>query len=111
MTANRILVPIDFTTASDKAIDFGKFLARKSNSDISLLHVFENEDLSLGECETRLKTLADEINSEEEFNCDYICEKGNIFNVIPAMFPPQLLKVSPTKECEKCALLTMTMTE
>lgn len=83
MIERKILIPIDFTDVTDKAIEFGKFLARKSQSDISLLHVFEDDGISLEECEDKLKALADKINTEEDISCDFICHKGNIFTVIP----------------------------
>lgn len=83
MIERKILIPVDFTDATDKAIEFGKFLARKSQSDISLLHVFEDDGISLEECEDKLKALADKINTEEDITCDFICQKGNIFTVIP----------------------------
>ncbi len=50
MIENKILIPVDFTTAADKAVEFGVFLAKNSHFNISLLHVFEDDGLSLDAC-------------------------------------------------------------
>ena len=84
MIENKILIPVDFTDATDKAIEFGKFLARQSQSDISLLHVFEDDGMSLEECEDKLESIADKIKTEN-ISCDFICQQGNIFTVIPEL--------------------------
>lgn len=91
MIERKILIPVDFTDATDKAIEFGKFLARKSQSDISLLHVFEDDGISLEECEDKLKAMADKINTEEDISCDFICQKGSIFTVIPEIAASPIL--------------------
>jgi nucleotide-binding universal stress UspA family protein len=83
MIENRILVPIDFTDAADKAIEFAAFLASKCHGQITLLHVFEDGDLSIEACDAKLKTISDKLNAEEDISSDFICEKGNIFNIIP----------------------------
>ena len=85
MTEHRILIPVDFTVATNKAIEFGKFLAHKSKSDISLLHVFEDDGMSFEECKNKLKAMADKIIAEGDISCDFICEKGNIFTLIPEL--------------------------
>jgi universal stress protein A len=80
-----ILVPVDFSEASDKAILYGISLAKKMDCGISLLHVFEDEGMSLNACESRLKEIADGISNSNGLPCDCLCEKGNIFNVIPSV--------------------------
>jgi universal stress protein A len=80
-----ILVPVDFTEASDKAISYATFLAKKMNSGIILLHVFEDDDLSLEACQTNLKKLAEKIEDVEKITCETLCEQGNIFTVIPGV--------------------------
>lgn len=83
MTENKILIPVDFTPAADKAVEFGKYLAQQGQFSISLLHVFEDEGLSVEACETRLQEISEEINAAGNVSCDWICEKGNIFSLIP----------------------------
>ena len=83
MKEDGILIPVDFTAAAEKAVEFGIFMAKRMHVNISLLHVFEDEGMSLEECEERLNKMAIEINANGEINCDYICESGNIFDVIP----------------------------
>jgi len=83
MIENKILIPIDFTEAADKAVEFGIYLAQKGQFNISLLHVFEDEGMSVEACEIRLQEIAEGINASGEISCDWICEKGNIFSLIP----------------------------
>jgi nucleotide-binding universal stress UspA family protein len=83
MVENKILIPVDFTEASDKAIAFGIHIASKMHAGISLLHVFEDEDMTLQECEEKLRALSHKINTREDAFSDYICMEGSIFDVIP----------------------------
>lgn len=83
MIENKILIPVDYSPAADKAIEFGIFLARKSKSGITLLHIYENDDLSCEECEKKLKNLINRINIQSDVSCDYILEEGSIFSEIP----------------------------
>ena len=83
MIENRILIPVDFTKAADKAVEFGLFTAKKSHFDITLLHVFEGDGMSRDDCENKLREMAEKINAGGDGFCDYLCEKGDIFKVIP----------------------------
>lgn len=83
MTETKILVPVDFTAASDKAVEFAVHIAKKMHADITLLHVFEDEGISQEECEDKLNNIALTINAGNETYCDFICEPGSIFDVIP----------------------------
>jgi len=83
MSEHKILVPVDFSPASEKAIEFGSMLAKAGKFNMMLLHVFEDDGMSIKECDTKLKALSDKINAGGEVSCDFICEKGNIFDVIP----------------------------
>ena len=83
MVEKSILIPVDFTAASDKAIEFGILLAKNGNFNISLLHVFEDDGNTFAECETKLQALAEKVGDGEDFFCNYHCEKGKILNVIP----------------------------
>jgi nucleotide-binding universal stress UspA family protein len=47
-TITRILVPTDFSTASDAALDFAKTVARTFGASLHLLHVFEDPIVTTG---------------------------------------------------------------
>src|SRR4051812_48435519 len=47
-TITRILVPTDFSTASDAALDFAKTVARTFGASLHLLHVFEDPIVTAG---------------------------------------------------------------
>jgi len=83
MVENKILIPVDFTEASDKAIEFGIHIASKMHAGISLLHVFEDGGMTMEECEEELRKLSHNINARDDAFSDYICQKGSIFEVIP----------------------------
>jgi nucleotide-binding universal stress UspA family protein len=85
MVENRILIAVDFTAAAEKAVEFGIYIANKMHANISLLHVFEDEGMTMEECEDKLSTMATEINNNNELHCDFICEAGSIFEVIPVI--------------------------
>jgi len=58
-TSHKILVPIDFSTASEHACYYAIHLARKLKAEIKLLHVYEDpvSDLSIKESATYLNYL------------------------------------------------------
>lgn len=82
MIEKKILIPVDFTNAADKATEFGIFLAPQMNAKITLLNVCD-DSMSVKECESKMDRIAKKIDSSAGFHCDFLCEKGNIFNVIP----------------------------
>ena len=47
-TVTRILVPTDFSTTSDAALDFAKTVARSFGASLHLLHVFEDPLVTAG---------------------------------------------------------------
>ena len=83
MVENSILIPVDFTAASQKAIAFGTLLAKKGNFKINLFHVFEDDGNTKEECDNKLKALSEDIENNSGLPCTYQCEKGNIFALIP----------------------------
>lgn len=82
MIESKILIPIDFTPAVDTAIEFGKLMAKKSQSGITLLHIYEDGDLTGEECQHKLNVLADKIIAEG-VNCNSLMVDGSIFTEIP----------------------------
>lgn len=95
----KILVPIDGSTASQKALDYAGWVAGKTGASITLLHVidadkfkanFEAMDRFLPEWEDKIKG-TDDIKRyspffEEELSCmleDPVCKRGN--NVLKEM--------------------------
>jgi len=93
MVENSILIPVDFTPASEKAIEFGTLLAKKGHFNITLLHVFEDDGKTVEECDHKLKTLADKVSEDDEIFCDHLCEKGNIFTVIPKVAAKSIFRM------------------
>jgi nucleotide-binding universal stress UspA family protein len=83
MIENKILIPVDFTSAAEKAVEFGVYIANKMKAKIILLHVFEDEGMSLEESKEKLKMMTNEISNNKDLQCDFICESGSIFEVIP----------------------------
>lgn len=68
-TTNKILVPIDFSTASQHACYYAIHLAQKLKAEIKLLHVYEDpvSDLSIKESATYLNYLqATKLESEKK---------------------------------------------
>jgi nucleotide-binding universal stress UspA family protein len=47
-TITKILVPLDFSTTSDAALDFARTVARSFGASLHLLHVFEDPVLATG---------------------------------------------------------------
>jgi len=47
-TITRILVPTDFSTASEAALDFSKTVARSFGASLHLVHVFEDPVVTVG---------------------------------------------------------------
>ena len=45
MIENKILIPVDFTSAAEKAVEFGIYIANKMRAKISLLHVFDDDGM------------------------------------------------------------------
>lgn len=93
MDAKSILVPVDFTTASEQAVAQSVEIARKANLTISLLHILKknHEDLpgsKLAEDhdpERKLQRLSSEISRNQKVPCDYKVIPGNIFSDISAI--------------------------
>ena len=83
MTDNKILIPVDFSYAADKAIEFGVMLAKQLRGSITLLHVFEDDILPFETCNSDLERFARQINEDTGIQADFICEKGDIFSLIP----------------------------
>lgn len=93
MSENKVLIPVDFSAASEKAIEFGVLIANELKGSISLLHVFEDDSLSLDACNSELKRMADRISLQENIDCDCLCEKGDIFTIIPAVASRNAYKI------------------
>lgn len=83
MPENNILVPVDYSPASKKAIEFGLHIAQKMNGSITLFHAYQDESKSLDECNAELKRFARPQESIAKVGMDYHCERGDIFTTIP----------------------------
>jgi nucleotide-binding universal stress UspA family protein len=80
---SNILVPIDFSPVTEKALKHACILAKNTSEQIQLLHVVKNnEDFLAKEMLNRLKNLADKYQLQYGINIIPNIEKGNIFNTI-----------------------------
>src|ERR1700722_9885347 len=89
-----ILVPVDFSEASDIAIECAIELAKVFNSEIVLLNIFENvpvDEASRKQLQSqfiyrdilkRLEKEAEKITKNEKVNAGFLIKEGNIFDHI-----------------------------
>lgn len=88
MKSKHVIVPVDFTPASDQALKQAEIIARKSGCSIRLIHVLnsatvrKNQQESSSELENLIR-MAKEVR-EQNLECDYILAEGSIFDAIPA---------------------------
>lgn len=87
MESKKIIVPVDFTPASDQAILQAISIAQKSMCSIRLLHLLENNtqgdiDETPLAIEDKLNVLAKSIASHG-IDSDFILKEGSIFDEIP----------------------------
>ncbi len=88
MESKKVIVPVDFTPASDQAISQAIQIATKSGFAILLFHVIGNDSRSSGnariqETEANLESLSLKIR-EAGVDSSYRIAKGSIFDEIPA---------------------------
>jgi nucleotide-binding universal stress UspA family protein len=92
---DKFLCPIDFSTYSINALEYAAKLLQVRKGSMTLIHIFsEKEFLHALEGEksdfndlkdhakNKLSTLADEIESEYEFDCDFVLSIGEVNNSI-----------------------------
>jgi nucleotide-binding universal stress UspA family protein len=92
MQSKKIIIPVDFTPASDQAISQAIQIARKANLSLLLLHILTKDSLSsqnngiVGSSDAgkKLKELSARVSEQEEIRCDYKVVFGDLFNEIPA---------------------------
>jgi nucleotide-binding universal stress UspA family protein len=89
MNQKKIVVPVDFTAASEQAVKQAIVIAKKTNTSILLLHCMESRsaekkvnDQKL--VEENLNLLTKRIESEG-LECGHIIADGSIFDQIPAI--------------------------
>jgi nucleotide-binding universal stress UspA family protein len=87
---NKIIVPTDFTKATDTAIMQAAVIALKTHADLILLHVVDDKSPSWEESERTLKAEAEKIIREYGLQCDILLKTKNIFDVIT----PELCKTT-----------------
>jgi len=81
MSNNQILVPVDFSDASNTAIKIAVELAKKKNAEIALLHIQNGKTKSVAENE--MQRYADEIKKEGNFLVNTLIRDGNYMSEIP----------------------------
>lgn len=96
MDKNIILVPVDFTEVTNIAVNHAITLAKKTNSEIKLLHVIEKPFFSVGrkskdtdliEAGTvkKLQEIADDIENKHKLEVDILALPGSIYDTITAV--------------------------
>jgi nucleotide-binding universal stress UspA family protein len=80
---NKILVPFDFSSASERAVLFAGVVARTSGYSIDLIHVHNDKKVQLAEVEKSLASLCKKIQESEGVPCGHIITGGSIFTDIP----------------------------
>jgi nucleotide-binding universal stress UspA family protein len=93
MNAKSILIPVDFTTASDQAISQSIAIARKAKLSLLMLHIltkdtynsFEKSGKDIFNPGKKLKELSEKISEQEGISCEYEVVPGDIFHNIPAI--------------------------
>ncbi len=96
---NKILCPVDFSSASLNAIEFALEIAKKFHSRLTFLHIFTEEDFNkaLGQeakgktfkellalANAKLKLLVNSIEEEtdNQIKCDFLIEMGDLMDKI-----------------------------
>lgn len=94
---SKILIPLDFSEVSDIAIMHATEFAKKTNSEIYLLHVIEKRMTFIGKNKeydnqliekttvNRLQKVAEDIETTHKLNVEIIVVPGNIFDTITAV--------------------------
>jgi nucleotide-binding universal stress UspA family protein len=87
MQSKRIIVPVDFTDASENAIKQAILIARKNGSSIWLVHVKDKKSSNtrlteLSAAEDNLEALAKNVK-DEGVDCRYSILDGSIFGELP----------------------------
>jgi nucleotide-binding universal stress UspA family protein len=76
-----ILVPVDFTTISDYAVEHAVKYSRIFNLKITLLHIIKKES-DYKDADDKMLLLADKINIDNQIRVDTIIREGSIFTTI-----------------------------
>ncbi len=88
MTKNTLLIPVDFSEASIKAIQLASKLAEKENLGLTLLHITSSNHED--EVVSELKSVTEEVARHGHFNVEYKVRKGKLIHEIA------------TEACEDC---------
>jgi len=76
-----ILVPTDFSTVADYAIEHAVMYSKILNKEITLLHIIKRE-IEYKEAEDKIRLLAERINKESQIGVHTIIREGSIFSTI-----------------------------
>ncbi|MFM9945718.1 MAG: universal stress protein [Bacteroidia bacterium] len=98
MNSKRLLVATDLSDASQKAIECAVALAKKNNSEIILLHIFEIADVDdyakqmmasnflSRDIKRQLQEAATEIETQQGIKANYLTKDGELFGLIAEVF-------------------------
>ena len=81
----KILVPTDLTEVAAQATSQAAIIAKKANAGLTLLHVLDSRSAPESTVTPLLKEQANNISLRYRIECDFIVNKGNIFETIPAI--------------------------
>lgn len=94
MQKNKVLVPVDFTEVSDKAVAHAIAFAKRTDAEINLLHVIDRKITVIGKTSNyenklvaqdiieKLQDIAYNIESKHKLSAEIIVVPGNIFETI-----------------------------
>jgi len=98
MNTKRLLVATDLSDASQKATDCAVALAKKTDSEIILLHIFEVADVDdyakqmmatnflSRDIKRQLQEAADDIQLQHNVKANYLTKDGELFGLIAEVF-------------------------
>jgi nucleotide-binding universal stress UspA family protein len=81
MGSKKLLVPHDFTTVAETAVEHAVKVAETINGSVCLLHVVA-KDSEINAAEVKLQAEADKISASHNVEISYIVRVGNIFEDI-----------------------------
>jgi nucleotide-binding universal stress UspA family protein len=87
MDRTKIIVPVDFTPASDMAVRFALLIAQKTAHSLMLVHLLSTDTppSEKASAENRLAEMADKTTRESGITAQALCAGGTIFNDLPKL--------------------------
>lgn len=80
MSKENILIPVDFSPASESAIRIAQQIAGRNNAHLTLLHISNGKSLS--DADEKLKSISDSIFENSKISINTIISEGNLISEI-----------------------------